>query len=1268
MPKLLRLFTIAFLTCCSFTSLKAQTQLCGGDNFSIGLASNGTVYAWGSNTSGQIGQGTTSSAAYTTPVKVVFPQRANGLSFSQVNAGSGSHALAIDCNGNVWAWGENVCGQAGNGSIYSGTYAACISDSVSLPQPIPTKVVRGAQPAGTDSNAIYLHGIKSIGLGNNFSMAVDSAGYVWAWGENAVGELGNGTSGNVSATPTQVIKCTGGALTHIVMAKAGDDMAYALDDSGHVWAWGLNDNYNLGNGSETNSLNSACAAKVTKTPTPATSSFISNNPLSGIKKIAAGDTHGMALDSSGQVWTWGGNWAPGQLGQGIEYTANNFASRVVAPENFTNATGFAGTCSGCTFITNAMDIAGGQASSLILLSDGTVVSFGGQGFFPGVKCGEASSFFSGTLGNGLPSTGATCQSSSTICTSYTTSTPSGCTGFGTPLYVQKSAGHRLSNIVGISRGEAWYFAVDNTGAVWTWGFNGAGGNVIADNPGGTLGIGNSIDQPYAVQLTLPAAFGSVAVTCASKPNLGSDFYVCPASTFTLNAHANAPYYSYNWYSASSLNGPYTLITGQYSDSLPVTMGVSTAYYMVKVSSASVCGACAPVYDTIIVNPSLANYTGTGTVCGNNANFTAYGNSTNKYKWYNSFTGETVVGVGATINVSPSVTNQSYGNNCPYSLFVEDTSTYLGVLLPFGSAGSCATTSPGEISGKSGTYLEVIVNQTATLKSLQFVQSGAYGGGDAEFNFVIYSNNPGSAICGGCSPPADYDGPGTLLHSSTTTALTIAASASVVQTLTDNAPYVLNPGKYWIGLNSSGGTAAWLNYTCTPSYVAGTDTWATTYNDNTGYNVMKAVSAFMEGEVMGSGSVFNIQFTAGNPYTCGRLQVCAKNSLDMTLSSTSSSICIGDSVQLKANVTIGSGSYSYNWSSSSNTIDSITVKPGVTTTYKVTATDNLLNCSATDSFTVVVRQAPEAVVTASDSTICLGDSTELHVTLLENAPLYLSWSPVSSDQQTLTVSPTDTTTYKVTITEEFGCGVTVDSVTIYVSKPISVGIITSSDTICAGKLITLIASAKNGSGSYIYNWTPGADTAHSITANPSATTTYSVKVTDKQSDCKATDTTVIKVIPLPLLSIVQHSDTLLAVVSSGMPPYSYEWKGISGDTNTIIADTTGEYIVTVNDFSGCKVSSLPYYYIALAVTGISPQVLSGSLILYPNPANSEVTVHYTGSTQNNFTYTLINLDGKELLSGQGDSSISVASLAEGFYILKAQFASGDIIYKKMVIER
>jgi alpha-tubulin suppressor-like RCC1 family protein len=839
--------------------LAQNTQLSGGNNFSVGLCGSGAIYAWGSNTSGQVGQGTLTTIQYTSPTSVLgFPA---GLKFSQVNAGSGAHALALDCNKNVWSWGENQCGQTGNG----GSTTNCGS-ATSVPQATPSKVLTGAQ--GDASG--FLSNIIAIGGGNNFSMAIESGtGKVYAWGQNTDGELGNNST-TASSTPVVVQKCSpAGPLTNIVMIQGGDQHAYALDASGKVWAWGDNTNHNLGNGT----ASSSCALPVT---------ISGGTQLKGIKMIASGDTHGLALDSSGQVWSWGGDWGPGQLGQGTTFITNAYASRVVAVNNFA-ATGASGP-----WITNAVYIAAGQASSTVVLSDGSVVSFGAYGLYPGSVCGANTVLFSGTLGNGYQApNNSTCNSNGTRGTAY----PPGATiaGYGTPEYVMTNSTTKLgstSSIVSVARGDAWYFAIDATGATYAWGFNGASGS-IASLKGGELGIGNTTDQAYAVSLTLPVGCGSISSPCPIKPALGADQTLCPSTSFTLNSAESGTGYTYAWLSSSTgAVGSYTTIAGATTGTYTATSGTSAKYYVVTVNFTGICGACTQMSDTIKISPYTSTYSATATICSNiSSNIQLSGTvgsgpAKTTLKWWNdptlSAAGNLLGKGGGPINITTgqaAANLASCGGAGSYAVWVQDTSSYPGAVMP---NRPCTLPGGGTATNNNTAYTQLVVTQTMTLNSVDFVQfDNGWGLTLTGIQLGIYANTgtwyDGSVNEGAPAAAAITKIPATGQNFS------ISAGTTVNQTL-NLGGYSLAPGTYWIRLEIGAGGSIY-DFTCNQSATQASPNklqWDTPFIDNTGNNIAKMTAGFRQGNPGSSGSVFNLQFDIGSPYPCGRYLVCASS--------------------------------------------------------------------------------------------------------------------------------------------------------------------------------------------------------------------------------------------------------------------------------------------------------------------------------------------------------------------------------------------------------
>jgi alpha-tubulin suppressor-like RCC1 family protein len=292
-------------------------QVAAGVDHGLAVMSDGTVWAWGTNDFGQLGDGTQTDRS--TPVRVM------GLTgVIQVAAGA-AFSLALLSDGKVWAWGANGVGQLGNG----GTSAHQLTPAKVKRLTRVTKIVAGR---GYDFHP------------GGHSLALRSDGTVWAWGLNHNGQLGTGTTVN-SSLPVQVP-----GLSHVTGISAGNYFCLATRTSGispvtSVWAWGANDRGQLGDGTLASHLT---PEQVTGISAP----FIAS--------IAAGGSSALVLGTDGRIWAWGDNRS-GQLG-----TAPS-SSPVTRPVIT------AGSGSGIT------QLAAGYDHVLALKSDRTVLASGGNG-------------------------------------------------------------------------------------------------------------------------------------------------------------------------------------------------------------------------------------------------------------------------------------------------------------------------------------------------------------------------------------------------------------------------------------------------------------------------------------------------------------------------------------------------------------------------------------------------------------------------------------------------------------------------------------------------------------------------------------------------------------------------------------------------------------------------------------------------------------------------------------------------------------------------
>ncbi|WP_050591866.1 RCC1 domain-containing protein [Salinispora fenicalii] len=194
------------------------TAIAAGDDHSFAVTSAGTALAWGDNSQGELGDGTTTRSS--TPVPVSLPA---GTTVTAI-AGGVAHGLALTSAGTVLAWGSNSDGQLGDGTT---------TDSST-----PVEV---SLPAGTT--------VTAIGGGRDHSLALTSAGTVLAWGSNSDGQLGDGTTTD-SSTPVEVSLPAGTTVTAIAASRFH---SLAVTSAGAALGWGSNSDGRLGDGTTTDS-------------------------------------------------------------------------------------------------------------------------------------------------------------------------------------------------------------------------------------------------------------------------------------------------------------------------------------------------------------------------------------------------------------------------------------------------------------------------------------------------------------------------------------------------------------------------------------------------------------------------------------------------------------------------------------------------------------------------------------------------------------------------------------------------------------------------------------------------------------------------------------------------------------------------------------------------------------------------------------------------------------------------------------------------------
>ncbi len=354
-----------FLTPTRIEGLEGVSAIATGVRHALARTSDGSLWAWGRNCEGQLGNGAKADCSTLNASGIVAPAPVSGLGPVSAFAAGDRFSLAATEDGAVWGWGIDSFGQLGGGT----------RDSSNVAVLAPRRVVGFDAPL-------------ALAAGQDHSLGLAANGAVWSWGANLEGELGNGSRAVPSASPVpaigvgQVIAISasrahslalredgsvwewGGALVNAravssprpqpaALARPNDVVAIATSTShnlalradGSLWAWGWNAYGQLGSGT---TISAGTPIRVTA--------------LSGVAAVDAGAFHSLALLTDGTVWSWGRNCC-GELGSDAlnGLTANPTPRQVPG-------------------IDAATAVAAGTSHSLVLRADGSVWSWGDAGF------------------------------------------------------------------------------------------------------------------------------------------------------------------------------------------------------------------------------------------------------------------------------------------------------------------------------------------------------------------------------------------------------------------------------------------------------------------------------------------------------------------------------------------------------------------------------------------------------------------------------------------------------------------------------------------------------------------------------------------------------------------------------------------------------------------------------------------------------------------------------------------------------------------------
>ena len=294
-------------------------RIAAGFGHSLAARSDGTVWSWGANSAGQLGNGTTTQQ--------LRPVEITALDGVVAVAAGNAHSVALRYDGTVWTWGANNLGQLGIGNTTNSRLPGKVSalsrivaisagqSSTYALQDTGEVWACGANDAGQLGDGtgvrqltpVHVHDLTGVayissGPAANHCLAVKSNTTVWSWGNNQRGQLGDGST-ITRSTPVAVA-----GLTGAISASAGGFFSLVGKSDGKVWAFGDNSYKQLG---------SPAISSYTAYPVPVISS--SGGLLTGVSSISCGNGSSYALKTDASIWVWGNN-TYGQLGDGTTTT------------------------------------------------------------------------------------------------------------------------------------------------------------------------------------------------------------------------------------------------------------------------------------------------------------------------------------------------------------------------------------------------------------------------------------------------------------------------------------------------------------------------------------------------------------------------------------------------------------------------------------------------------------------------------------------------------------------------------------------------------------------------------------------------------------------------------------------------------------------------------------------------------------------------------------------------------------------------------------